>query len=145
MFSKGSTLNSHDWIQLMQSAGPYVLSGLYPTETGDFSKTDVLLELVNVCNLLLRAVSTAEDDDEFHLQMDEMKARVVEALCKCEAVFPRTELCVMLHLLMHVPDVVYKWNSVSNFWSFFGERYGGMLFNDVTKVGLLVNSTWCVC
>jgi hypothetical protein len=54
-----------------------------------------------------------------------MKLAVVHALCKCEAEFPVTELAVMFHALLHVPDCIYRWNSVRNFWSFFGERCMG--------------------
>ena len=50
---------------------------------------------------------------------------VMESLCKFENVIPPTELCVMLHVLLHVPDMVYKWNSMRNYWSFFGERTMG--------------------
>ena len=54
--------------------------------------------------------------------IDQFKLKVVEALCKCEAAFPVTEMAVMFHIITHVPDAIYRWNSIRNFWSFFGER-----------------------
>ena len=54
--------------------------------------------------------------------IDQFKLKVVETLCKCEAVFPVTEMAVMFHIIIHVPDAIYRWNSIRNFWSFFGER-----------------------
>jgi hypothetical protein len=38
-------------------------------------------------------------------------------------VLPKTEMAVMFHVLLHVPDAMYRWNAVRNFWGFFGERY----------------------
>ena len=56
-----------------------------------------------------------------------MQVKVVEAIVLCESVLPKTELPVMLHVLLHVPDCMYRWNSVRNFWSFFGERCMGYI------------------
>jgi hypothetical protein len=46
---------------------------------------------------------------------------------QCECVLPATELPVMFHILLHVPDCIYRWNSVRNYWSFFGERMMGYI------------------
>ena len=35
---------------------------------------------------------------------------------------PKTELAVMFHILVHVPDMMYRWNRSANFWCFWGER-----------------------
>jgi hypothetical protein len=40
----------------------------------------------------------------------------------CVQVLPKTEMSVMFHVLMHVPDAIWRWNSARNFWGFFGER-----------------------
>ena len=65
---------------------------------------------------------TSAFDAENRDNIDEFKLKIVETLCKCEAALPVTEMCVMFHIVLHVPDVIYRWNSVRNFWSFFGER-----------------------
>jgi hypothetical protein len=54
--------------------------------------------------------------------IDQFKLKVVETLCKCESAFPVTELAVVLHIILHVPDSIYRWNNIRNFWAFFGER-----------------------
>ena len=38
-------------------------------------------------------------------------------------VLPKTELAVMFHILLHLPDSMFRWNAVRNFWGFFCERY----------------------
>jgi hypothetical protein len=129
-------MNSHDWIQLVQTAGDYILGGLFSHDT---YKEDALHSLVAVCNSILQTSSDykrPEPDihgglfshDAMHRdQIDKLKVMVVEAIVKCEKVLPRTELPVMLHILLHVPDCMYRWNSVRNFWSFFGERCMGYI------------------
>lgn len=113
----GAALNSHDWIQLMQSAGDYLLLGLFPEEP---RKLQALQALLKATNTVLHATSAA--DSENREQIDRVKSEVTEALCLMEEVLPATELAVMLHIMLHVPDAVYRWNSVRNYWSFFGER-----------------------
>ena len=29
----------------------------------------------------------------------------------------------IVHMLMHVPDLIFRWNAVRNMWCFFNERY----------------------
>lgn len=116
VFSRPGNLTSHDWIQLMQSAGSYLMADIFD----DDDKNDAVMGLVDACQICLTAVSCHTSENRDRIQ--QIKLSVVEKLCKAEAVLPRTEMAVLLHSLVHVPDIVYKWNSVRNFWSFFGER-----------------------
>jgi hypothetical protein len=123
-----STLKAHDWMLIIQTAGRYILSGLFPE---DPRKSEVLLRLLDATNKCLTATSAW--DSENREEIDEVKLEVVEALCLAEAYLPRTEMPVMFHVLLHVPDAVYRWNAVRNYWSFFGERY------------VLVSQSCCSC
>ena len=124
IFTHASTLTSHDWIQLVQSAGHYILAGIFP-DRAQQRKEKALQALVAACNAVL--TMTSDRDSDSRDQVDRVKVQVVEALCLCESVLPVTELPVMLHILLHVPDCVYRWNAVRNFWSFFGERAMGYI------------------
>jgi hypothetical protein len=117
-FTHGSKMNSHDWIQTMQCAGEYILAGLF-----DGRKMDAVSALLKACNGLLTMTSAKDTDNRD--QLDRLKLRTVEALVKCESVLPCTELCIVFHALIHVPDAMHRWNSCRNFWSFFGERMMG--------------------
>ena len=119
MCSKSSELNKHDWMQLVQYAGAYLFTGLWP----HFPQHEVaILTLRDACTTLLSAESCADDEQRAGSSMSEMKLKIVEALSLFETVIPKTELCPMVHILLHVPDAIYKWNSVRNYWSFFIER-----------------------
>ena len=115
--SQMSTLTAHDWMLLIQTAGHYLLQGLF---ADDRNKMQSLLRLLNACNRCINATSAW--DSENREVIDAVKLEVIEALCYVEAYMPRTELPVMFHVLVHVPDAIYRWNSVRNYWSFFGER-----------------------
>ena len=126
MYSKSSTLKCHDWLHLIQDAGDYVLHGLYPD---DPRKLQALHALVEACKGCL--TKTSAFDSENREELDRLKLRVIEALSRCEAVLPKTEQAVMFHILMHVPDAIYRWNSVRNYWCFFSERMMGYLIRFV--------------
>jgi hypothetical protein len=117
VFKHKSVLTAHDWFLLVQSAGDYLLYDLFP---GDGQKVACLMGLKEACGLCLSTNSAF--DSENREAIDKVKT-VIEALCVAEAMFPKTELAVMFHVLMHIPDGIYRWNNVRNFWSFFGERF----------------------
>ena len=126
--SHASSLNSHDWMLLIQSAGHYLPHNLFPEEP---DKQECLLTLLDACNRCL--TTTSAYDSENREVIDQVKQAVVVALCKVEACMPRTELPVMFHVLLHVPDAIYRWNSVRNFWAFFGER-SALLHFDLSSI-----------
>lgn len=104
-------------MNLIQSGGDYLLRDIFP---GHQRESDAVLGLKEACNSLLNATSAA--DSENREELDKIKLQVVTALCEIEHVLPKTEFAIMFHVLVHVPDSIYRWNSVRNFWSFFGER-----------------------
>jgi hypothetical protein len=116
VFKHSGVLSSHDWFLLVQSAGDYLLHDIFPQD----EKVQCLLSLKEACNMLISATSAF--DSENRQVIDQVKQTVIEALCEVEAMFPQTELAVMFHVLLHIPDAVYRWNNVRNFWAFFGER-----------------------
>ena len=124
VFSKGSALKSHDWIQLVQSAGDYLFAEVFE----DQNISEAIFSLLSVCNKLLTWSSPYGrwDEQEEKVQQEKtmhLKVEVIEALTKIEFVVPKTDLPVMFHLMVHVPDMIFRWNSVRNFWCFFSERY----------------------
>jgi hypothetical protein len=56
----GGTLTSHDWMNLIQSAGDYILADLYPKLP---YRMDALYSLLAACNEVLNMVSPADDDN----------------------------------------------------------------------------------
>lgn len=117
IFSTPGHFKAHDWLRIIQDAGDYILHDLFPDNP---QRMEALYSLVAVCNACITMTSAYNSDNRE--QIDRLKLRVIEALCKCEFEYPSTERSIMFHILMHVPDIMYRWNGVRNFWNFFGER-----------------------
>ena len=112
-------------MQLVQSGGEYLLAGVFPDNP---LLEKAVQDLRAACNALLDHVSYSGEEERAGTTVSELKTRLTEALCGIEAVLPTTDLPVILHVLLHVPDCVYRWNNVRNWWCFFGERcMGGLI------------------
>ena len=68
-------------------------------------------------------VTTADFENEHAYQeMAALKEEVARGLATCEANYPPQCHCVVAHEVMHVPDAIYRWNCVRNYWAFHLER-----------------------
>jgi len=110
-------MTAHDWMLILFQAGSYVMHDIFKHE----KRNDALLSLLNTTSEMATVVSGWKDDNTNDLQ--ELRLQLTEAACKMEAVLPATELSPLFHILIHVPDMIYRWNNIRNFWCFFGERY----------------------
>ena len=54
--------------------------------------------------------------------LSSLKGKVIILLCEYERYFPRSEICRVSHILIHVMDMVHRWNNVRNYWCFLTER-----------------------
>jgi hypothetical protein len=87
--------------------------------------------LVRIFRLVLEACSDRDplvvafpEDDEARRrnEMRTLKTKVARLLCVYERGAPLGNLPRIVHLLIHVPDLIFRWNSVRNMWCFFNER-----------------------
>ena len=118
-WTNGYNTKMHDWINLISSAGDYIFSDVYPGHE-QRRRQELLHALQSLFSELLSLSSEHGDPRD---AVDRTKLKVAETLCMAEAVLPLTEMTAIFHILLHVPDAIYRWNSVRNFWCFFGERY----------------------
>ena len=84
---------------------------------------------------ILRKVeqSTADfDHDNAYAEIAALKMQVAEALTNFESDWPPQSHCIVAHELMHVPDCIYRWNSVRNYWAFHLERYALTHSHEIT-------------
>ena len=81
-----------------------------------------VLALIEACRRIIKITSPAESENRDELDLLQVQVIAIEALCLCEAELPATELSVLFHTLCHATDGIYRWNSVRNYWCFFGER-----------------------
>jgi hypothetical protein len=101
---------------LLWSAGDYIFYNLFGEKQAAF---DAWIDILRVVEL-----STADfKNPGAYTEMAQLKMDVAEALTKFERDWPEQSHCIVAHELMHVPDSIYRWNSVRNYWAFHLERY----------------------
>ena len=92
---------------------------------------EALEALVCVFRLLLTASCDVDPavidwpEDDYNRRMVDMrnlKLKIARLLCKYENGSPASNLPRIVHLLVHVPDLIFRWNAVRNMWCFFNER-----------------------
>jgi hypothetical protein len=115
------------WIKMLRYHVPYLLYGV-----GDKKIRNALLKLTGALRDILGATCDY-DPDEPALNEEQakscrlLKKKVVDALVEVERCLPASELSIFLHEIVHVPDFIYKWNNVRNFWCFVTERFVGYI------------------
>lgn len=101
--------------------------------------------MANVLNLLLDSTADYYPDDPVVNDLSErncrrIRAHVVEELTKFERDFPETELSPFIHEILHVPEFLYRWNGVRNYWCFVTERFVGWMKGLVTNRSLTLET-----
>jgi hypothetical protein len=113
-------LNAHDWLKILGPALQYILKGI----GGNKDAIGAILGLMDVLKKVTEATSDMPwDEVEVDHDTPRLKRELILALARYELCVPQSEHTYMLHLSMHLPDAIHRWNSVRNFWAFFSERY----------------------
>ena len=55
--------------------------------------------------------------------LQRLKMKVIKALCYFAKYMPKTEQARIIHVIIHFPDLIHRWNNVRNYWAYFNERY----------------------
>ena len=120
-FARQSSCKCHDWKQLLQWTAGYVLHDVLPTQF-----EQAFFDLAGVLGKLLEATGDIELGEEYSDDkvLEALKEESIRALMAVEATVPLTDVGpIVFHIIPHVVDAIYRWNSVRNFWAFFTERY----------------------
>ena len=122
IFAWTKSMKAVDLVHLVESGLDYILEDLYPNE--DIATTVQLL--TETLRILLSATSDCQEDDASEAnafaKQQALKLTIIQNLSEIELFLPETELSEHLHDLIHFPDLIFRWNSVRNFWAFFSER-----------------------
>ena len=122
-FARQSSCKCHDWKQLLQWAVGYVLHDVLPTRF-----EQAFFALAGVLQKILDATADIELGEEYSEDktLEALKEEAVRALMAVEKTVPLTDVGpIVFHIIPHVVDAIYRWNSARNFWAFFTERYEG--------------------
>jgi hypothetical protein len=117
--------NTADWLMFLRSCVPYVMG-----DTGPLHMRESYAAMTAALNALLDAKADFDPDEEDNDDLGAIRAlhlQVIEALCLLERDFPLSELSIFVHEILHVPEFVYRWNAVRNYWCFVSERFVGWM------------------
>lgn len=109
-------------MQLLLWGGDYVFYELYPDHPGRMEALYRFMEVIRRVALIVSVPDLDEDVDN-DPALETLKVDLIDALALCEREFPDTELSVLFHVLIHMPDCIHRWGSARNFWCFWTERY----------------------
>ena len=115
--------NTADWLVFLRSSVPYVFGNV-----GPIHPREAYFSMIDLLNSLLDATAHFDPDDDPDQANDESRRlhlQAIEALCLLERDFPLTEMAIFVHEILHVPEFIYRWNAVRNYWCFACERYVG--------------------
>ena len=127
-----------DWLMFLRSAVPYTFYQVGPSRP-----REAFGEMIAALQHLVEATADydPEDaDDTASHTCRTARTMVARALFKLERDFPGTELSIAIHELIHVPDFLWKWNSVRNYWCFVVERLVGFMKSFVKNRSLSVEN-----
>jgi hypothetical protein len=100
---------------MVKYLGRYCLRGAV-----DQDVYDVVTELFDVMRDLLKNDITISE-------IPAIRVRAIEALVEFEDVIPKTEHAMIVHLLLHICDMMERWGPVRSVWMFPYERFIGFL------------------
>jgi hypothetical protein len=108
-------------MHLSRSAGwLYLLGGLFPK--GQQEALNALIDVLAILHHINSDIITTPSLQQRIEQMKQLKTKVLLALILFEREFPKTLMVGCLHNLLHMPDAIFRWNNLRNFWAFFMER-----------------------
>jgi len=130
-----------DWLIFLRSAIPYVFYDVGP----EFPRP-AFKELIEALQMILDATADYDPDDAEDVSRVTCRAvrtKIANALYLLEKHFPATELSIAVHELIHVPDFLFRWNAVRNYWCFVVERLVGFMKRFVKNRDLAVENMVC--
>lgn len=130
-----------DWLVFLRSCVPYAMG-----DVGPVHPREAYMAMITILNDLLDATADIDDDTDEDQALAESRSlhmKAIEALCLLERDFPLTELSIFVHEILHVPEFIYRWNAVRNYWCFATERFVGWMKKFVKNRHLSVENMVC--
>jgi hypothetical protein len=117
------SLKAHDLYLYVTTAMEYITHGFIPPG----NPTRGFFGMLKALRALLQENSDHQEDPQAQAdaakKIENLNLLVVEGLCDFEKGCPKISLCMLAHLIVHIPSCIHRWNSVRNFWAFLTERY----------------------
>ena len=104
-----------DCRRLLWHAGDYVFYDLFGAKQKPVEDWIDMLRRIEL--------ATADTDNvNAYAETADLKLAVATALTNFEQSWPPQSQCIVVHEVMHLPDSIFRWNNVRNYWAFNLER-----------------------
>jgi len=104
-------MKCHDWQVIVEHLWPVLFGGVFRGEQ-QLLLNDLFTLLGELC---ARKTAVAG--------LPLLKTRIALWLARAEHLMPLTELAIVMHLMVHMPDEIARWGPVRFFWMYPIERY----------------------
>jgi hypothetical protein len=105
-------MRAADWMIFVEHLFKHVLAGSgWPDEI-----YTVICEFFGILRLLARRQVSVAD-------LDTMSQEVQRVMENVEQYMPQSEMCIVFHLISHIPATIQRWGPVRAYWMFPFERY----------------------
>ena len=125
LLTKTYKLKAVDFVRISKGAMSYVFDGVFskPEEADQKRAFDSFNETLRLCLTTHYNADGRPLRANVKLQVAAMHQQVSETLSLLEMCAPLIVFDRMLHVLLHMPTAMARWNSCRNFWCFPSERY----------------------
>jgi hypothetical protein len=123
IFRRTGSVIAHDWMRIVLDAEGYIFHGMFDDDPDGVYMAEALSDLMAILRASMHA--TCDEDscgDSQNCSCVTLSHKIRRALCIVEREFPRTEMSINQHQIVHIPELIHRWNNVRNYWAFFSER-----------------------
>jgi hypothetical protein len=96
------------------------------------AEQEAMNAIFDALEMILDLTCNADDQTKDHdRDFERHRSKMAEYVCIFERGSPQSEMCVLVHELLHFPPACYRWNAARNFWVFFSERYIDTIIHNI--------------
>ena len=119
-FQRTGSCKAADWKSLLEFGMEYCFADCVPAKC-----SEAFWALIAVFRRMLTATCDVGPDG---LSSSDASIRTLQrdtalALSLFDRDVPKTESAIIIHIIKHIPETIWRWSAVSNTWAFHGERY----------------------
>jgi hypothetical protein len=115
-------MKCNDWHRMLMFGAEYLFEGFIPAGEMWTAFTSIAAAYRAVVGAECDSSDDQQETEDAEAAIAALDLRVTEAVCQLMNVLPETERASIIHIFMHVPAAIRRWNSVRNFWCYAAER-----------------------
>ena len=116
IWERGGTMNAGQWLTWLQKSASYTLHDVFP----DPDINQLMQDMIHVFNSIGKKT-------HLRSELGKLRELTITTLVKWERLAPDNVQPILLHLLLHLVDMISEFGPVNLYWMFPNERFLGRL------------------